>query len=517
MLDRAAGMLALTLGGLARLSAQCPDGSPPPCARAATKPSAPNSLAVLYFDNLSRDSADALLADGFSDELRARLGMVQSLDVKSRGLVQRFRGRISDPTTVGRALGTAYVVSGSLRHAGDRLRVTAELARSAGGSMVWADVFDRSSTDLMTIEAELAEAVAGAITGRLQSKDQRVLTRRLTRNPAAFESYLRGNALIARRLTIGLNPAILAYQDAVQLDSNFAAAWGRLAEALTLEPFYDYQDSTATVLAALAQRARLAADRALSLDSTSAEAWMAHGLVLSRSGHPAPAMADYRRALMLDSNFAEAHYHLGGELRAWSPDQASAEAHLRRAHALDPSLSNAVEWLMVLLWHESRSFEALAWYDTLAAMAGERTWSDLRTADIHVDLEFRVGDSAAARSEVARLLAVSWGRDSVGALLIAARVVAQLRDTAGARALLQRAEQSAGGEPTALTRGGGDLTILVAAVHTALGERDRALTLLEGLQADRTFELWDRLRNPYFTPLRDELRFNRLMESVWPR
>src|SRR5713101_9190997 len=127
------------------LAAQCPDGSPPPCRQLGTRlPPAPNSVAVLYFDNLSRDTTDAYLADGLTEEIIIRLGQVRRLEVKSRFEVQRFRGHaIQDPTALGRSLNAAYVVTGSVQRSGDRVRLRVALVRTATRAQAWGDVIDR--------------------------------------------------------------------------------------------------------------------------------------------------------------------------------------------------------------------------------------------------------------------------------------------------------------------------------------------------------------------------------------
>ena len=124
------------------LSAQCPDGTPPPCrgARAAAAPPA-NSVAVLYFDNRSRDSNDAYLAEGLTEAIIAKLGDLPRLTVKSRFLVRRFRGGDAEPGTVARSLGVTYLVTGSVQRAGNRLRVTAEMA--LGDAPRALDILDR--------------------------------------------------------------------------------------------------------------------------------------------------------------------------------------------------------------------------------------------------------------------------------------------------------------------------------------------------------------------------------------
>lgn len=478
---------------------QCPDGTPPPCVR-RTPPRM--SVAVLYFTSLSRDSGDVLLADGFTEELNARLGQVDSILVRSRGLVQRYRGTQPDPIAVGRALNTAYVVSGTFRRSADRVRVTAELARAADGAQVWADVFERASTDLMGIEGDLARAVAGGIVGRLAPREQARLVQRPTLVPAAWESYLRGNVLIARRYEGRLNAAVAAYREAVRQDPRFAAAWGRLAEALALAPLYDRSLDRA----AATEGARYAADRAMALDSMAPESWIARGMVGYRDGHPDGAA--FARAVALDSNLAEARYHLASWSGVYSADDGSTERHLLAAHRLDPSLANAVQRLAMLTWRQGRLFESRRWWDSLAANAPDARLG-AKWTDSYLDIVWRLGDTAAARRELAGLEAQTMGRDSVWALAVMARGYFLLGDTARARVRLRAADAAA----TAA-----DVETWVAALagaHLVMREEDQALQLLE--RHARDMELWPNLRNPYLAPLRSEPRFVRLVEATWPK
>src|SRR5262245_14972273 len=167
--------VAIVLAAASPLRAQCPDGTPPPCAPRRPPP-APTSVAVLTFDNRSHDSADVFLAEGLADEIAARLTQVGRLTVASRAQVRRLRGveRMSIPD-VGRALNVANLVTGGLQRSGSRLRVNVELLRAGSAQQVWADVLDRSTTDLLEIQAAVASAVAAAIAGRLAPQEQRAL------------------------------------------------------------------------------------------------------------------------------------------------------------------------------------------------------------------------------------------------------------------------------------------------------------------------------------------------------
>src|SRR5262249_31557499 len=253
-----------------RMAAQCPDGSPPPCGRTPTRGPAATSVAVLYFDNLSRDTSEEYVADGLTEELITRLGEIQRLQVKSRTAVQRYRGKlIEDPAALARALNVLHLVSGTVQQGGGRLRVTVELTRAASGTRVWGQSYERPATDLMGVEAEIAQAIAEGVGGRLAPAERRSLAIRPSRNPEAYDHYLRGNYFLARRTAGDTRFAIDQYQKAVALDSSFTAALARIGYgyALYLDWGWTYpglpRDS-------ILRRGFAVADQALALDSNAA-------------------------------------------------------------------------------------------------------------------------------------------------------------------------------------------------------------------------------------------------------
>src|SRR5688572_23247705 len=190
----------LTTSGV-RALAQCADGSPPPCRAAPRAPAPPappappaaNTIAVLYFDNLSRDSADVYLADGLTEDLINRLTQIEKLQVKSRTAVARLRGRSDrDPTDVGRTLGVSQLLSGSVQRAGSRVRVIVELTRASSGNSVWGRSFDRSADDLLGVQAEIAESIAVHVAGRLAPAERKRFVEQPTRDPRAYDHFIRG-------------------------------------------------------------------------------------------------------------------------------------------------------------------------------------------------------------------------------------------------------------------------------------------------------------------------------------
>ena len=354
---------------------------------AAAAPASPNSVAVLYFENGSRDTADAYLADGLTEELIVRLGQVESLQVKSRGTVTRFKNSSADPSSIGRQLNVAYVVTGSVRKNGARVSVVAELARTSGGVRVWGDVFDRTSADVMGIEADIARAVATAISGRLRPAEQARLTRRATANPAAYEAYLRGNAYLVRRGN-DVARAIHRYEDAVRLDPSFANAWARLSVAYYLTSSWGY-DSAQVPMDSLMTRAARASSRALELDSSNSDAWMARGsLLTARWGGQAGRFA-LLRAIELDSTNAEAEHTLGVQM-ARDGDFLGAERHLRRAIAIEDDRAISYYWLAQVLYNQRRFAAYTAFADTLAQ-------HPLFRGELDVSLQFRADARAIGR------------------------------------------------------------------------------------------------------------------------
>ena len=269
-MNRLAGF-ALVLIVAARpyeLRAQCPDGSPPPCRSSRAAAPAPNSVAVLYFDNLSRDTANAYLADGLTEELIARLGQVRRLEVKSRFESQRVRGvGAPDPRVLGRAMRAAFLVSGSLQQAGLRVRLSVSLVRTANGAQVWTNVYDRSGADLLQIQSDIAGEVTSAITGQLLPDERATLTRRPTNDPVAYDLYLRGVSAGNSLSEAGLRAGLELLDRAIARDSGFADAYAQQAYIWLI-----IADSYIEGRVGYA-RLRESAQHALRLDSTQALAW----------------------------------------------------------------------------------------------------------------------------------------------------------------------------------------------------------------------------------------------------
>lgn len=504
----AAGALcaALGLGVLGSLAAQCPDGTAPPC-RSRSLSSSATSVAILYFDNLSPDTADAYLADGVTEELIVRIGAVPRLSVKSRYAVRRFRAQPArDPAQLGRELGVAYLVTGSVRRSGDHVRVTVELMRAGSGARVWGDVYDRSEGDLLSLQADLARDLAGGIIGRLAPAEQIRLATLPTRNAVAYEHYLRGNFALAQRSPVATSRALGEFQAALALDPEFSAAGARAAFAYGLFFAWGWRYPTLSTDSLLA-RGVAAARTALQGDSSSSEAWMAYGMLLwLQQPHTYEGMLDaLRRSVVLDSGNAEAANLLGVTLFNLGQDSAAAEC-FHRALAIEPGRPISLMRLAEIAWMAGRYADARRLLDSTVRVAPTFYFAYVDRAWVLLHAH----DTAAARTDAETALRLAPEEFETGRGVLAA-VQASEGDTLQARLAL---DSLVG----ALDRTGEIDQIQVFNVAmplVALGDTAHALDLIERARPRRA-RLWTTLRWPEFDALRGSVRFRRVVEEASP-
>jgi serine/threonine-protein kinase len=485
--------------------AQCPDGTPAPCAARPARVAAaqlPNSVAVLYLDNLSRDTADAYLADGLTEEVIQRLGEVSRLVVKSKYSVRRYRGTDVDPRDVGRTLQVTYIGGGSVRRAGSRLRVNVELTRAATGDRVWGESYDRTDNDVLAIEEEIAGAVATAIAGRLLPAERARIVTRPTSNSAAYDHLSRGNYLIARRSPDAMRRGIAEYEAAVRADPGLTAASAQTAFSYGIYANWEWPWPGLSRDSILARGARAAA-AALRADSTEPTARVSLCLLsFDEDRDVAGALRCVRRipgehaARSIDVQAI-----LGWLLVTAGQNDAVAEQS-QRALALDPARTITIEIWARMLTRERRYGEARRLLDSAVAVDPEFP----NAYPARARLRLLVGDTAGALADVRTAARLT---PSVPVPFL---VVVQARsDTARAAAALRDilASTDSAYLRTA-TYGPG-----FAAALLALGRHEDAIALLERITF-RDYQLYGELQNPEFDPLRDDPRFQRLFEQSRP-
>jgi TolB-like protein len=201
---------------------------------AASLPIPEKSIAVLPFENLSRDPDNAYFAAGIQDEILTRLAKIAALKVISRTSTQQYAVRPGNLSDIARQLGVAHILEGSVQKAGDQVHTNAQLIRAATGEHLWAESYTRKLENIFAVEAEVAIAVAEALKAKLTGAEQQALSRKPTNSPEAYDAYLRGVALYREDNFIARLKAAHELEEAVRLDQNFALAWALLARANSL-------------------------------------------------------------------------------------------------------------------------------------------------------------------------------------------------------------------------------------------------------------------------------------------
>ena len=233
------------------------------------------SIAVLPFENLSRDPDNAYFADGIQDEILTRLSKIADLKVISRTSTQHYKSAPENLPGIARQLGVAHILEGSVQKSGEAVRVNVQLIKAANDSHLWADTFDRKLTDIFSVESEVAKAIAEQLRAHLSGQEEQVIAARPTNNPEAYDAYLRG---LAYNLKTANTPAnVLGAQkylrEAVRLDPKFALSWALLSYANAR----GYITTALQPTVALREEARQAAETALTLQPNLGEALHAKG------------------------------------------------------------------------------------------------------------------------------------------------------------------------------------------------------------------------------------------------
>ncbi|HEY4273544.1 MAG TPA: tetratricopeptide repeat protein [Candidatus Udaeobacter sp.] len=233
------------------------------------------SIAVLPFENLSDEKANAYFADGIQDEILTRLSQIADLKVISRTSTQRYKSAPENLPEIARQLGVAHVLEGSVQKQGDAVHVTVQLIKAATDSHVWADSFDRKLTDIFSVESEIAKAIADQLQVHLTGREKQVIAAKPTDNPEAYDAYLRGLAYTMKTQNTPANylGAQTYFREAVRLDPKFALAWALLSYV----DARGYHTTNLQPTVALREEARQAFETALALDVNLGEAWVAKG------------------------------------------------------------------------------------------------------------------------------------------------------------------------------------------------------------------------------------------------
>jgi TolB-like protein len=313
------------------------------------------SIAVLPFLNMSADADQEYFADGISEELLNTLAQFEDLRVVGRTSSFSFRNSDANLTEIGEALNADVILEGSVRKAGDRVRITAQLNNAKDGFHLWSEIYDRDLIDIFAIQTEIATAIATTLRVRLSSEERERLATEPTENLEAYQAYLQGKRRLAAEETV---EAIKLFEKAIDLDPEFALAYVGLADSFMVE-----DDSAGLLRMVVLERARAMANEALAIDARLGDAHAVLGRIRWLENDFAGAEAAYQRAVTLGPSSQRAFFEYGSLLFFKFGRYEEALALTKRAVELDPLSAEPIQLAGEILRTLGRLEESQRWHE----------------------------------------------------------------------------------------------------------------------------------------------------------
>lgn len=453
------------------------------------------TVAVLPFENLSGDAERQYLAEGLAEETIASF---EPFDPERLGVIGRtstaaYKGTRKSLAEIGRELGADYLVEGSIRAEGGRLRITSRLVRAQDQTQVWSASFDREPTSVVALQRELSTAIAGQIHLRLSPERLGALARRHTADAEAYDLYLRGRYFWVQLTPATNRRAIEYFERAIALDPDYALAWAGIVSVLVASPI----NSDVPPLSVLS-RVREASAHAVRAAPDLPEALVARGtFAFMLEWDWGAAEAAFRRAIALDPGDALAHRYLGHVL-SQTGRNGEATRLLERARSLEPlyAMNHAISSQVAF---QSRDFEGAAEHARHAIALDPEFW--IGYVQLAQACE-RLGRYDVALEALGNAARFSGGNSK--ALSFRGHLLAKLGRTSEARQVLKALE--------AASRERYVPPYAMALVHAGLGERDAMLARLDEAHRARDVHLIFLPVDPRWDPYRDDPRFRALLE-----
>ncbi len=387
---------------LKRLKQELDSGGASATAAVAAAAQAGKSLAVLYFENLSRSDEDEYFRDGMTEDLITELMKIQGLRVFPRPAVLAFRNKPVTAPEVGQQLNATHVLAGSLRRAGDRLRINAQLMEARTGTGVWAERYDRQVEDVFAIQDEIVQSIARALQVMLSEKEKQAIAKAPTADVKAYDYYLRGRQFFYQFRRRGYDFARQLFTRAIEIDPGYARAYAGVADCYSY--LYMYWDASEENLKAADEASR----RALLLDPELAEAHVSRGLAISLRKEYDDARIEFETATRLDPNLFEAYYfHARACFQQGKLEQAAQL--FQHASQVNPDDYQAPAMLGMVYSGLGRKADATAAYRT-SFLAAEKHLElhpdDARALYLGANCLCQLGERARSLDWAARALAI---------------------------------------------------------------------------------------------------------------
>jgi len=454
------------------------------------------SIAVLPFVDLSPEKDQEYFCCGIAEELICLLTGVEHLRVASRASAFHSFARTDNPRLIGRQLAVDTVIEGSVRKAGNRLRVTARLLEVSDGSYLWSEKYDREVSDLFDIQDEIARMIVDALELTLMKRSRPPQPGHTTDNIEAYFLYLKGRYQWNKRTIEGLKKGIEYFQQAIAEDPNYARAYAGLADSYVMLGIYGFLPPEEVM-----PRAKAAAEKALEINDSLAEVYTSRACVRSVYDWDfAGAESDFQRAVELDPSYATSYqWKAMNYLIPLGRFEEAAEA-LRQAWELDP-LSLTINISRGLYFYYCRRYQEAVDEFRRALEIDE----DFEPAHVFLGQTYdKQGLYEEALAELRQAVQLSGGRPDITVALGHAHAQLGRRDLA--RCFLDQLLHEAKTKYVSPS--------VVAQVHAALGERDEALAALESARVMRSADLIWLGVNPVFDPLLDEPGFRALLNEI---
>ncbi len=467
-----------------------------PAAQASAAPNAfsppSHSIAVLPFVNMSGDKEQEYFSDGLSEELLNDLARIDELQVAARTSAFSFKGKDTDIGTIARKLNVGTVLEGSVRRSAHRVRVTAQLINAITGFHLWSETYDRDLGDVLKLQTEIASAVARALKVTLLRDVATEMKVGGTRNPAAYDAYLRSASAYWQVSSASDNESVRAgYQEAVRLDPNFALAYAEWSIALSA---YGSLFAHGPAVHDYIRQAQAPALKAVALAPELAESHLALAFVRAESLDFAGASDEFQRAITLAPGNARMLRVYGAFAVKMNRTDAGIAA-VRRAAALDPLNANSHGYLSEALWYARRYDEALAAYKDALLLRPHDPGSPAQGALIY----YALGDF-----EKMRAVCEDAGeavKNLQDCLALAYQKLGRQADAETALARFQALEGNAGAYG-------------YARIYAQWGNTGKALEWLEIALQLRDSQLRNLKTEPLLDPLRREPRFKAIEREL---
>ncbi len=457
-------------------------------------PSLPEkSIAVLPFDNLSRDPDNAYFTEGVQDEILTRLAKVADLKVISRTSTQHFKSSPEDLPQIAKQLGAMNILEGSVQKAGDQVRVNVQLINALTDAHLWADTYDRKLTDIFAVESEIAKTIAETLQAKLSGSEKSSIAKTTTVNPEAYELYLRGKFFAEKRTGADLRKSIEYYDQSIAKDPGYPLAYVGLADSHLLLTAYGATSPKESIAPA-----KVALKKALELDDSLAQAHASSGLLATVELDLKRGISELERAIQLNPNYATAHHWIALPLTAvGQSDRGILEG--KRAIELDP-LSLIINADLCWVYFNGRHF------DEAEAQAHKTLEMDPRFYVAH----YYLGEALQFKGKLADAIAEFQKAYDLNndpfSLAMLGQAYALQGKTDEAQKVLARLREQAKSQYIS--------PYAFAVVLTGLGDKAHAIDELERGCDDTGFYISLIKVDPLFDDLRGDPRFEALVQKV---